>query len=128
MGETTRKPPPPSRRIEAMNALEELQDKPREERTPLENCIVDAATLEEAERDGEVEWIDKAAHELRFIRANEQSLITVNDELHSNINTAIVALKKAKSVFDAAYVDEDLRLAEKYIDVALSKLDDRKGD
>jgi hypothetical protein len=111
-----------------MNALEELQEKPREERTPLENCIIDAATLEEAERDGEVEWIDKAAHELRFMRANEQSLITVSDELHRKINAAIAALKKAKSIFGAAYVDEDLRLAEKYIDAALSKLDDRKAD
>jgi hypothetical protein len=109
-----------------MNALEELQEKPRGERTPLENCIVDAATLEEAERDGEVEWIDKAAYELRFIRANEKSLITVNDELHRKINAAIAALKKAKSVFDAAYVHEDLRLAEKYVDAALSKLDDHK--
>jgi hypothetical protein len=33
------------------------------------------------------------------------------------------ALKKARSVFDAAYVHEDLRLAEKYIDGALAILE-----
>lgn len=84
-----------------MNAFEELQNKPRENRTLLENCIVDAATLEDAERDGETEPMENAA----------KVLFSVYE-----------ALKKAKSVFDAAYVDEDLRLAEKYIDMAIVAL------
>lgn len=84
-----------------MTKLEELQDKPREKRTPLEQCIVDAATFEEAERDGEIELMEKAADQLD--RAQE-------------------VLKKAKSVFDAAYVHEDLQMAEKYIDAAIAAL------
>jgi hypothetical protein len=46
------------------NALKELQDKPREKRTAIEQCIVDAALLEEAERDGEIELMEKAAADL----------------------------------------------------------------
>jgi hypothetical protein len=45
-------------------ALEILQDKPREERTPIEQCIVDATTFEEAEHDGEIELMEKAATDL----------------------------------------------------------------
>ncbi len=47
-----------------MSKLEKLQEKPREKRTPLEQCIVDAATFEEAEHDGEMEIMEKAAEEL----------------------------------------------------------------
>jgi len=83
------------------NALEKLQDKSRVERTPIESCIVDAAIFEEAEHDGEIEIMISAADQL----ARAQG-----------------ALKKAKSVFDAAYVHEDLRLAEKYIDAAIDAL------
>lgn len=86
------------------NDLEKLQDKPREKRTPIEQCIVDATTFEEAEHDGEIELMEQAAEDLQTIK--EQ-------------------MKKAKSVFDAAYVDEDLRMAEKYIDAVLAKLDSR---
>lgn len=84
------------------NALKELQNKPREERTPIESCIVDAAIFEEAEHDGQIELMEKAANNLRL---------------------ATAALKKAKSVFGAAYVDEDLRLSEKYVDMALGALE-----
>jgi hypothetical protein len=68
-----------------MNALEELQEKPREKRTPIEQCIVDATTFEEAEHDGEIELMEKAANDLLFMAANEESLIAVNDELHKEI-------------------------------------------
>jgi hypothetical protein len=68
-----------------MNALEELQEKPREKRTPIEQCIVDATTFEEAEHDGEIELMEQAANDLRFIVENEKSLIAVNDELHKEI-------------------------------------------
>jgi hypothetical protein len=84
------------------NALKELQNKTREQRSPIEQCIVDAATFEEAEHDGEMKLMEQAASDLRL---------------------ALAALKKAKSVFDAAYVHEDLRLAEKYIDTALDGLE-----
>ena len=85
-----------------MTTLENLQKKPREKRTPIESCIVDAAIFEEAEHEGEIELMEKAANQL----ANAQE-----------------ALKKAKSVFDEEYVPEDLRLAEKYIDAAIAALD-----
>ncbi len=45
-----------------MTKLEELQDKPREERTSLEQCIVDAAKLEDM-RDGDTELMEKAIAE-----------------------------------------------------------------
>ena len=51
-----------------MNALEELQNKPREKRTPLEQCIVDATTFEEAEHDGEIELMEQAAEDLAFVK------------------------------------------------------------
>jgi hypothetical protein len=50
-----------------MNALEELQNKPREKRTPLEQCIVDATTFEEAEHDGEIELMEQAAKDLEYL-------------------------------------------------------------
>ena len=84
-----------------MNALEELFKKPRGERTVLENCIVDAALLEEAERDGETERMEEVAEALKL---------------------TITALRKAKSIFRAASMGDDLRLAEKYIDDAFKLL------
>lgn len=65
------------------NALEELQNKPRGKRTALEQCVVDAALLEEAERDGETELMAQAAYDLQ---------------------TTIHALQKAKSIFLANVV------------------------
>ena len=85
-----------------MSALEELQNKSRGKRTPLEQCIVDAAILEEAERDGEIELMEQAANDLQ---------------------TIAYALKKAKSVFNAARAYGDLRMAEKYIDSVLAVLE-----
>lgn len=46
-----------------MTKFEKLENKPREKRTPLEQCVVDAARLEDM-RDGEYEVIEKAAEEL----------------------------------------------------------------
>jgi hypothetical protein len=46
------------------DALKELQNKPREKRTPIEQCIVDATTFEEAEHDGEIELMEQAAADL----------------------------------------------------------------
>lgn len=51
-----------------MTKLEELQAKRREKRTPLEQCIVDAVTFEEAEHDGEIEVMEKAVEELMELR------------------------------------------------------------
>ena len=47
-----------------MTELGKLQKKPREKRTAIEQCIVDAALLEEAERDGEIEMMEQAANDL----------------------------------------------------------------
>lgn len=51
-----------------MTELEKLQNKQREERTPIEQCIVDAATFEEAEHDGEIELMEKAATHLAALK------------------------------------------------------------
>lgn len=47
--------------------LEELQDRPYENRTPLEQCIVDAASLEDM-RDGDYSRMDLAIVELENLR------------------------------------------------------------
>lgn len=86
------------------NALEELQNKPRGKRTAIEQCIVDAALLEEAERDGKTELMAQAAYDLQMMGD---------------------ALQKAKSVFNAGHVYGDLRMAEKYIDAALTLLESK---
>jgi hypothetical protein len=44
----------------------------------------------------------------------------------ADLDNAIEALKKAKSVFRAANGDKDLRLAEKYVNSALAKLEGKK--
>lgn len=77
-----------------MNALEALQAKPRAERTPIEQCIVDAATLEEAERDGETEVMEQAANDLRMTGAQFTAVVTVNDELHERLAEADALLYK----------------------------------
>jgi hypothetical protein len=46
-----------------MNAFEAIQNKTRGERTPLEQCIHDAAGLEDM-RDGEYDLMEKAADDL----------------------------------------------------------------
>lgn len=46
-----------------MSTFEELEQKPREERTALEQCIVDAARLEDM-RDGDTTLMEKAVEEL----------------------------------------------------------------
>jgi hypothetical protein len=88
-----------------MTELEKLQEKPRGKRTPLEQCIVDATTFEEAEHDGEIELMEQAAEDLGSARE---------------------ALKKAKSVFSAQGDPMDLWMAEKYINAALAKLDGKQ--
>jgi hypothetical protein len=88
-----------------MTELKKLQAKPRNKRTPLEQCIVDATTFEEAEHDGEIELMLDAADTLALLN---------------------MLLKKAKSVFNAADGNKDLRMAEKYIDSAIIALDGGK--
>jgi hypothetical protein len=88
-----------------MTELEKLQAKPREKRTPLEQCVVDATTFEEAEHDGEIEIMLDAADILALLST---------------------LLKKAKSVFNAADGSKDLLMAEKYIDAAVIALDGGK--
>lgn len=86
-----------------MNALEALRAKSRDKRTPIEQCIVDAATLEEAERDGEVELMEQAANDLRMMDAQMNSLIIVNDELHEKMKAAVDALKDMLPLMYAAF-------------------------
>jgi hypothetical protein len=44
----------------------------------------------------------------------------------ADLDAAIEALEKAKSVFRAAHGDRDLRMAEKYVSTALAKLTGKK--
>lgn len=72
-----------------MNALEKLQNKPREKRNPLEQCVVDAAVFEEAEHDGEIELMEQAAEMLEvFAGAKDviDKLQSKNEALKSQVN------------------------------------------
>jgi hypothetical protein len=62
-----------------MNPLEKLQDKPHNKRSPLEQCIVDAATLEEAERDGDMTIPELGARELDHLRSKQFEGISAYD-------------------------------------------------
>jgi hypothetical protein len=55
--------------------LEKLQEKPRDKRTPIEQCIVDATTFEEAEHDGEIEIMEQAAKDLVEIIKNSDVIM-----------------------------------------------------
>ena len=58
--------------------LEELQNRPREERSPLENCIVDAARLED-ERDGDYTVVELALDELEYLREKRYQSVHTYD-------------------------------------------------
>lgn len=51
-----------------MNALQKLIEKARSERTPLEQCIVDAAIFEEAEHDGDFAIMEQAADDFAALK------------------------------------------------------------
>jgi DNA-binding protein H-NS len=90
------------------------------------NAAADEADTRRKELETILDRLIQTEKDLTFEKVQTQSLITVNDELHNKINAVSEASKKAKSVFSAAYVHEDLRLAEKYIDTAIATLDDRR--
>ncbi len=71
-----------------MNKLEELQNKPREKRTPLEQCVVDAATFEEAEHDGEIELMEQAAEDLAALQTESKYYKELYNEVAAKLNTA----------------------------------------
>lgn len=52
-----------------MSAFEELENKPRSERSAIEQCIIDAARLEDM-RDGDTTLMEKAAEELAEYKKN----------------------------------------------------------
>jgi hypothetical protein len=47
-----------------MSALDELESKPNEKRTPLEQCVIDAYVLEEERGNGDYTQMEQAAAEL----------------------------------------------------------------
>lgn len=76
-----------------MSAFEELENKPREKRTPLEQCIVDAARLED-ERDGDYELMDQAAEEL----ADLMEYKNLYNQTAKKLNTANHKLSQIKDI------------------------------
>lgn len=90
------------------NALKKIQKKSRSERTPIEQCIIDAVTFEEAEHDGEIETMEQAADDLQAMTEARAKVLT--------------ELRKAQSVFDAQGNPADLWMAEKYIRAATDAL------
>jgi hypothetical protein len=56
-----------------MTTLNELENKSREDRTPLENCIIDAMLLED-ERDGDYTLMEQAIAELDDLRARANDI------------------------------------------------------
>lgn len=61
-----------------MSEFEKLEEKPREERSPLEQCIIDAARLEDM-RDGDYSQMEVAARELQNLRAKQMEGISAYD-------------------------------------------------
>lgn len=87
--------------------LEKLQEKPREERTPIEQCIVDATTFEEAEHDGEIELMEKAANDLAAmeVRANGNIFsISISDKPQT-LHVELVAATQME--FDISFARKD---------------------
>jgi hypothetical protein len=76
-----------------MNKLEELQEKPRDKRTPLEQCIVDAAILED-ERDGEYDVMEKAAEDLAELTEYK----TLYNRIAKELNTANHRLSRVRDI------------------------------
>jgi hypothetical protein len=98
-----------------MTKLEELQNKPREKRTPLEQCIVDAVTLEDGERDGEIELMELAAEQLsdiveykNFYNEAAKALNTVNHKL-----SQIKGILMQETFQDAVKNDPDMTAEQK---------------
>jgi len=79
-----------------MSKLEVLRSRSREKRTPLEQCIVDAATFEEAEHDGEFEIMEAAADELVELREYKRLYNLTAKEL----NTANHKLSEIKDILN----------------------------
>ena len=93
------------------SALEEVLKKEWKELTPLERVLITAHELD-LHDDERQDVIEPAAAELQRLRAIEAERAEVRR-----------LLKKAKAVFDAAYVGEDLRMAKKYVDSALNEIE-----
>lgn len=93
-----------------MNALEKLQNKSREERTPLEQCIVDAATFEEAVHDGETELMEQAANDLLAMDSQMTTKYPIFEITHNNLHPALlhVTLVAATQMeFDVSFAGRD---------------------
>lgn len=73
-----------------MNTLEELQNKPREKRSPLEQCILDAANLEDM-RDGDTTLMELAIAELHHLRAKELEGISAYDIANAAVDELFTA-------------------------------------
>jgi len=119
-----------------MTKLEELQEKPRNKRTALEQCIVDAATFEEAEHDGEIELMEQAAEDLAELEAYKK----LYNQTAKEMNAVKMQLSKIRDIAiqetfqDAVRNDPDMSAEQKEywlaqpVDAPNEADDDRDGD
>jgi hypothetical protein len=68
-----------------MSEFEELKNKSREKRSPLEQCIVDAACLESI-RDGDYTQMEVAARELKYLRSKRLEGISAYDVANAAVD------------------------------------------
>lgn len=79
-----------------MTTLDELIDKPREERTPLEQCIVDSVALEDM-RDGDYGLQELAVAELDHTRAKRLDGISAYDIANAAVDELFVNFEGTKA-------------------------------
>ena len=76
--------------FEGYEELQKLEAKPREQRTPLEKCILDAARLEDL-RDGDYAQMEIAARELQLLRAKRLEGISAYDIANAAVDELFLA-------------------------------------
>ena len=73
-----------------MSALDDLRNKPRGKRTPLEQCILDAENLEDM-RDGDTALMELAIAELDHLRAKRLEGISAYDIANAAVDELFMA-------------------------------------
>ena len=73
-----------------INTLDDLEQKPRDKRSPIEQCILDAARLEDM-RDGEYAQMEVAIAELNHLRAKEFEGISAYDIANAAVDELFTA-------------------------------------
>lgn len=91
--------------MSAFEKFEQLENTPREKRSPLEQCIIDAARLEDM-RDGDYTQMEVAIWELEYLRAKRLEGISAYDIANAAVDEIFMAGDGTK-IDRIALVDRD---------------------